>query len=310
MLLYAIIESRRKLTCGLKKIVWDAANDDFALAYYTYCKEKGSRSDIGVDWGVFLKTHDFADTLAMVYERGSKLHTRGTEQSGEEIDLRAGPPGQYLMDLQDWEFHKFLCETSDDYLGEITDLVKNYMLQCGNDPAGIYSLRLHFWNTTGHEDVEFLLKIHQSSIKPESKPKKSSAAKSSTKKTTASSNGTSKSSGANTSLVSNFYEGRWRPLHVTDQNPEQRNRSRSRSAGPDPRRSTSLVLRQSSQSSSDGHNGPPRSSSSRREHDQSHRQQDVPSKSTISRSAGKRPAIPSKEGDGKRKRDRTDPPRD
>ena len=286
---------------GLKNIVWDTANDNFALEYYTYCKGKGSRSDEGVDCGAFLKAHDFTDTLAMVYERGSKLYKRGTKQSGEEIDLRAGPPGQYLMDLEDWEFHKFLCDTSDNHPGEITDLMKNHMPRCANDPAEIYNLRLHFWNTTGHEHVEFPLKIHQSSTKPDSKLEKSSAKKSSAKKTTASGSGTSKPSSANASVVSDFDEGRWRPLHVTDQNPERRNRSRSRSAGPDPRRSTSLALRQGSQSSSDGRNGRSRSSSRRREPDQRDRR-DGPSKSTTRKSAGKRPAIPSEGGDGKRKR--------
>ncbi|TGO11952.1 hypothetical protein BTUL_0097g00040 [Botrytis tulipae] len=148
---------------GLKKIVWDSANDDFALAYYLYCNGEESRSAIRADEELFLKRHDFTDNLKEVYDRGSELNKKGSKPSGEKIDLRAGPPGEYLMDLEDWEFHEWLCDTSDHNPGEITDLMKYHMPRCVNEPAEIYNLRRHFWDTTGHEDIECPLKFTRKS---------------------------------------------------------------------------------------------------------------------------------------------------
>ncbi|KAF7895991.1 hypothetical protein EAF00_006006 [Botryotinia globosa] len=145
------------------KIVWDSANDDFALAYYLYRNGEESRSTMRAHEEVFLKQHDFKDTLKDVYNRGSELNKRGSKPSGEKIDLRAGRPGEYLIDLEDWEFHEWLCDTSDQNPGEITDLMKYHMPRCVNEPAEIYSLRRHLWDTTGREDIECPLKFTRKS---------------------------------------------------------------------------------------------------------------------------------------------------
>ncbi|KAF7951798.1 hypothetical protein EAE96_007096 [Botrytis aclada] len=50
---------------GLKEIVWDNANDAFALAYYSYRQETRSSSD-AADAEKFLKRHHFTDTLMRV----------------------------------------------------------------------------------------------------------------------------------------------------------------------------------------------------------------------------------------------------
>ncbi|TGO45145.1 hypothetical protein BCON_0418g00080 [Botryotinia convoluta] len=312
---------------GLKEIVWDSANDDFALAYYSYLKGKGSRSDTRVDGEVFLKRHDFTDTLAKVYERGSELNQVGSKPSGEEIDLRAGPPGRYLMDLTDWEFHEWLCDTSDHNPGEITDLMKYHMPRCVNKPSEIYNLRLHFWNTTGHEDIECPLKFtKQPTPKTSTNTTKTpnSRAKSSTDKTSsqaqASSSRTQPSSSRETSqrtdaqdnrdlyevtpppatkssrskqLSTNppaegYASGGW--TSVNKPAPEQRRHSPPRSREPESRKSSSLAFRPSPSSGGEGYNGISKASHSRREPDQSDRPQDAASKSRTSDSTTSRPA--------------------
>ncbi|TGO17331.1 hypothetical protein BPAE_0435g00060 [Botrytis paeoniae] len=329
---------------GLKEIVWDSANDDFALAYYSYRKEKGSHSDSGVDGEVFLKRHDFTDTLTGVYEHGSKLNKRGTKPSGEKIDLRAGPPGRYLMDLTDWEFHQWLCDTSDQNPGEITDLMKYHMPRCANESAEIYDLRRHFWDTTGHENIECPLKFtKQPTPKTSTNTTKtpSSKTKSSTDKTSsqvkASSSRTKPLSSRETSQrtdtrdnrdlyevtpppapkssrsklpstnppAEGYASGGWRS--VNEPVSEQRRRSPSRSKEPESRRSESLAFRPSPSSGEEGYNETSRSSRSRGEPDRRDRQ-NAPPKSATSNSAAKRSARSPERKDGsKRTRDGIDP---
>ncbi|TGO44177.1 hypothetical protein BOTNAR_0909g00020 [Botryotinia narcissicola] len=298
---------------GLKKIVWDSANDDFALAYYLYRNGEECRSAIRADEEVFLKRHnftdsrtklyeelflkrhDFTDTLKDVYNRGSELNKIGSKPGGEKIDLRAGPPGEYLMDLEDWEFHEWLCDTSDQNPGEITDLMKYYMPRCVNEPAEIYNLRRHFWDTTGHEDIECPLKF----------PRKSTPKTSTSTTRTRSSKAklpSSREPSQSTNIRDNrdLYEvtpplplksshskqreegyasGGWRSVNKPA--PEQRNRSPSKFRETKSKETASLAFRPS----------PPRASDS-----------------TASNLAMKRPAISTeREDNSKRTRDGTDP---
>ncbi|KAF7931393.1 hypothetical protein BELL_1065g00030 [Botrytis elliptica] len=313
---------------GLKKIVWDSANDDFALAYYSYCKGKRSHIDTGVDGEVFLKRHDFTDTLTEVYDRGSELKNGGSKPSGKEIDLRAGPPGKYLMDLKDWEFHEWLCDTSDHNPGEITDLMKYHMPRCANEPAEIYDLRRHMWDTTGHEDIECPLKFTKN---PTTKTSKNTNKTSSSRTKPSSSRETSQrtdsqdnrdlyevtpppKSSRSKQPAEGYASGGWTTVNKPAS--EQRRHSPSRSNEPESR-TASLAFRPSPSSGGESHNEASRSSRSRTEPHQSDRRQEPTSKSrtsdsNTSRSVAKRPArsparSPERKDGSKRTKDGIDP---
>ncbi|TGO82828.1 hypothetical protein BPOR_0749g00030 [Botrytis porri] len=337
--LYALKVSKR--AHGLKEIVWDGVNDDFALAYYSYRKAKGSRSDTGVDGEVFLKRHDFTDTLTG-YTGVAANSTKG-EQS-QVTKLRAGPPGSYLMDLDDWEFHQWLCDTSDHNPGEITDLMKYHMQRCANKPDEIYKLRRHFWDTTGHENIECPLKFTKqptpktsTNVTKTSSDKKRASddkAPSSRNKPQASSSRTQPSSSGTPQRTDNrdnrdlydtpppapklsrskkpstnppakgYASGGWRS--VNDPEAGQRRRSPSSSREPESRSSASFAFRPSPSSGGESYNETSRSSNSRREPDQRDRRQDAAfmsraSDSNTSRPMTKRPAMTSERKDDSRR---------
>ncbi|KAF7951797.1 hypothetical protein EAE96_007095 [Botrytis aclada] len=195
---------------------------------------------------------------------------------GKAIDLAAGPPGTYLLDLTDWEFHEWLCDTSDYHPGEVVDLMKNHMPGCVNNPADIYDLRRRLWDSTGQENIECPLKFTKrptpkrstNTTKTPSSRTKSSADITSSQ-TQASSSRTQPSSNQKTSPRADTREMAYPKGWSTINNPapEQRHRSPGRFSEPESRRSESLAFRPSPLAVKEIHDAASRSSRSGREAD-------------------------------------------
>ncbi|TGO33821.1 hypothetical protein BHYA_0225g00040 [Botrytis hyacinthi] len=327
---------------GLKTIVWededgkdDDVNYNFALAYYAYRTEKTSRYDKEAENEIFLRRHGFRrDDVDSLYLKGESLMNKKERREIQDINLRSGPPGKYMIDLGDREFHGFLCKLSDKNPGAyIEDLVENYMPGCANDPANLHELGLQVWKKTRPGCGEFPLKLKKkhtpktskNTTKTQNDKKKPSDDKTplSRDKAQASSSRTKPSSGRETSLRTDTRDDRgpnqvtpsqaanpprekgkprgW--SHIDNPAPKQPHRSPSRSNGSESRRGTSLAIRPSPSSSVDDHNEHLRS---RRDHDRRERQNDPP-KTATSNSAAKRPARSPERKDGsKRTRDGID----
>lgn len=236
---------------GLKIIAWededgkdDDDNNDFALAYYTYRTEKTSRYDKDAEKEIFLRRHGFQDDLDSIYRRGESLVSEKKRRKIEDINLKSGPPGKYMMDLGDQEFQRFLRKLSEKNPGAyIEDLVKNHMPGCANDPANLHELGLQVWKNTKPSGGEFPLKLKKkhasktstNTIKPSSdkQGRSNDKTQSSTTKTQASSSSTKPSSGREISQGTDTRDNRG-PNQVNP--PQAKNSSHPKQPGADPTR--------------------------------------------------------------------------
>ncbi|KAF5867599.1 uncharacterized protein Bfra_010574 [Botrytis fragariae] len=277
------------------------------------------------------RTRPNSGKCAGLNSRISQLRTKGVAQSAE-IDLRAGPLGQYKINLEDENFGKYLCDTS-----------RNHVPGSANDQAQLHEFGLQLWKKNRPDDGEFPLKHNKKSTTknrkdttkiPSSKKSSDDKTQSSRNKAQASSSRTKPSSSRETPQRTDSRDNRdlygvipplatksSRPKQpstrlpqergypsgwsiMNNPAPEQRRRSPSESREHRLRRSESLAFRPSPSSSVDHYHEPPRS---RREPDQRDRQ-DTPRKSATSNSATKRPArSPGRKDGSKRTRDGIDP---
>ncbi|THV45008.1 hypothetical protein BGAL_0543g00020 [Botrytis galanthina] len=336
---------------GLKTIAWededgkdDDDNNNFALAYYTYRTEKTSRYDKEAEKEIFLHRHGFQDDLDSIYRKGESLVSEKKGRKIEDINLKSGPPGKYIMNLGDRKFQGFLYKLSDRNPGAyIEDLVEKYMPGCANDPANLHELGLQVWKNTRTSGGEFPLKLKKkhasktntNTIKPSSDKKGRSDDKtqSSTTKTQASSSRTKPSSDRETSQGTDTRDNRGQnqvnpPQATNSSHPKQSSADPTREKGKprgwshidnpapeQPRRSSSRSNESESRrgTSLAIRSSPSSSVDDYNKHPRSRREldndrQNGPPRTATSNSAGKRPARSlERKDDSKRTRDRIDP---
>ncbi|KAF7886641.1 uncharacterized protein EAF01_011319 [Botrytis porri] len=198
------------------------------------------------------------------------------------------------MDLDDWEFHQWLCDTSDHNPGEITDLMNIICSDVRINQMKFTNYGGHFWDTTGHENIECPLKFTKQPT-----PKTSTNAPSSRNKPQASSSRTQPSSSGTPQRTDNRDN---RDLYDTPPPAPKLSRSKKPSTNPPAKGYASggwRSVNDPEQGSDDAHHLVPASPNhAQKKPDQRDRRQDAAfmsraSDSNTSRPMTKRPAMTS-----------------